>query len=215
MIIKTFFPKLIHKWYKIKRELWLRRLRRKNRNHSFSLIANDCIGGTISFDLAETFRSPTVKVLILNDQFLAFVKELKYYLSCEMEEKKNSGKSYPVGVLVPKDDRHIPIELHFAHDTRFDVPYQKWMKRRQRVNYDELYFIWHFFDDDDERDVREFDRMDIRKLIILHKPMEGIRNGVVVDCYNEDPYSGKILSLVERTGKRYLDEVDYIRFLND
>ena len=89
------------------------------------------------------------------------------------------------------------------------------MKRRQRVNYDELYFIWHFFDDDDERDVREFDRMDIRKLIILHKPMEGIRNGVVVDCYNEDPYSGKILSLVERTGKRYLDEVDYIRFLND
>ena len=95
MIIKTFFSKLIHKWYKIKRELWLRRLRRKNRNHSFSLIANDCIGGTISFDLAETFRSPTVKVLILNDQFLAFVKELKYYLSCEMEEKQNSGKSYP------------------------------------------------------------------------------------------------------------------------
>ena len=210
----TIVVKGINYWYRIKRELWLKHIRRENRNHSFSLIANDCIGGTISYDLKEEFRSPTVKVLIPNDCYLKFVTDLEYYLSCEIKEKLNSGKPYPVGVLVPKDEEHIPIELHFEHDTCWDVPYKKWVKRCQRVNYEKLYFIWHFFDEDDERDIRVFDSLNIRKLIILHKQIQGIKNGVVVNCYDEDPYSGKILTVIDRTGKRYLDEVDYIGFLN-
>lgn len=209
-----FFTKCKNVLNRVRRILWLKHLRRNNRNHTFSLIANDCIGGTISYDLAETFRSPTIKVLIPNDCYLSFVKNLKYYLSCDVVEKENSGKDYPVGVIVPKDDQHIPIELHFEHDSCFEVPYEKWMKRCKRVNFDELYFIWHFFDEEDEGQLRVFDSMNIRKLIILHEPIEGIQHCAVVDCYRKDPYSGKILAVVDRTGKRYLDEVDYIGFLN-
>ena len=197
-----------------RRERWLKQLREKNHNHDFSLITNDCVGGVICHDLGEQFRSPTVNLWIPNEHYLAFVQNLEYYLSCEIEEVPDDSKPYPVGRIIPKDGQHIPVEINFQHYPSFEEGVEKWKERSKRVNYDRLYFIWHFFDDDDEEDVRLFDNADIRKLIILHKIIDGIRNCKVVDCYNEDPYSGKILSVIEKTGKRYLDAVDYIGFLS-
>lgn len=199
---------------RVKRERWLKQLRKANRNHDFSLITNDCVGGVICHDLGEQFRSPTVNLWIPNAHFLAFVQDLKYYLSCEIRETPDASKSYPVGTIIPKDDAHIPVEVNFEHYVSFEDGYAKWKERSKRVNYDRLYFIWHFFDDDHSERILAFDRLDARTLAILHEPVEGIKNGAVVNCYNEDPYNGKILSVIEKSGKRYLDDVDYIGFLS-
>ena len=210
-----FFEKTVNYCRTLKRERWIKKLRKRNRNHDFSLITNDCVGGVISHDLGEQFRSPTVNLWIPQDQFLAFAKELRYYLSCEIIEKPDGSKPYPVGQIVPKDDKHIPIEVNFMHYDSFEEGYSKWKQRSARVNYDRLYFIWHFFDNPDTESLREFDRWDVRKLSILHEPIEGVRNCRIVSCYNVDPHNGKILDVVEKTGKRYLDEVDYVSFLSD
>ena len=202
-------------WRRIKRERWLKRLRKKNQNHSFSLISNDCVGGVIYHDLGEQFRSPTVNLWIPNSQFLEFAQNLKYYLSCEIKETPDAAKSYPVGTIIPKDDQHIPIEVNFMHYPSFEAGYEKWKERSARVDYDNLYYIWHFFDDDDNTErLKLFDCWNVRKLSILHKPISGICNCEVTNCYNQDPHDGKILDVVPKTGKRYLDEIDYIGFLN-
>ena len=101
--------------------------------------------------------------------------------------------------------------MHYAS---FEEGVAKWKERSARVNYDRLFFIWHFFDDPHVERIEEFDRWDARKLAILHEPIEGIKTCSVVDCYNVAPHSGKILDVVEKSGKRFLDEVDYIGFLN-
>lgn len=196
-----------------KRENWLKQLQKKNANHDFSLITNDCIGGVISHDLGEQFRSPTVNLWIPNAHFLAFVKDLEYYLSCEIKETPDDTKPYPVGTIIPKDNQHIPITINFMHYASFEEGYQKWKERSARVNYDRLYFIWHFYDDDCTERIKAFDGWSARTLAILHKPVEGLCCSEVVSCYNENPYNGKILSVIEKTGKRYLDDVDYISFL--
>ncbi len=210
----SVFVKGVNYWRRIKRERWLRQLRKRNHNHDFSLITNDCVGGVISHDLGEQFRSPTVNLWLPQDQFLTFAQDLKYYLSCEIRETPDDTKPYPVGTIIPKDEQHIPIQVNFMHYHSFAEGYAKWKERCARVNYDRLYFIWHFFDDDHIEDVRAFERWDVRKLLILHEPIEGVRNCEVTDCYDHDPHNGKILDIIEKTGKRYLDEIDYIGFLN-
>ena len=210
----SLFEHGINYWRRLKRERWLRELRNRNHNHDFSLITNDCVGGVISHDLGEQFRSPTVNLWIPQKEFLRFAQDLAYYLSCEIKETPEASKPYPVGTVMPKDDEHIPIQVNFMHYRTFEEGYAKWRERSARVNYDRLYFIWHYFDEDTTERLEAFDRWDARKLIILHAPISGIRNCEVTDCYNQDPHSGKILDVVEKTGKRYLDEIDYIGFLN-
>ena len=211
----AIMKKGINCWRGCKRTLWLKRLRGRNHNHSFSLITNDCIGGVIYHDLGEQFRSPTVNLWIPNDCFLEFAQNLKYYLSCELKETPDACKPYPVGTVVPMDDAHIPIEVNFVHYPSFEAGYAKWKERSARVDYDRLYYIWHFFDDEHTERIRAFDRWNVRKLAIVHEPMEGLRACEVTGCYNQDPHNGKILDVVEKTGKRYLDEIDYIGFLNE
>ena len=208
------FEKGINLWRRIKRERWLKQLRRRNSDHDFSLITNDCVGGVICHDLGEQFRSPTVNLWLRNDQFLEFAQNLEYYLSCDIIETPDDTKPYPVGTIIPRDDKHIPIEVNFMHYPSFEEGYAKWKERSERVNYDRLYFIWHFFDEADTDDIKRFNGWNVRKHIILHEPIEGIEKCTVVSCYNENPHNGKILDVVPRTGKRFLDEWDYVSFLN-
>lgn len=210
----SIVTKGINFWRMLKRERWLKRLRTLNHNHDFSLITNDCVGGVISHDLNEQFRSPTVNLWIPNAHFLEFAQNLEYYLSCEITETTDVSKTYPVGTIVPKDDQHIPIEVNFMHYSSFEEAYGKWKERSARVNYDRLYFIWHYYNEDSTERLKEFDRWDARKLAIVHAPAKGIQHCEVTHCYDTDPYNGKILAVVEKTGKRYLDEIDYIGFLN-
>ena len=210
----TILSKGIHYWSGIKRKIWLKRLRKKNCNHSFSLITNDCIGGVIYHDLGEQFRSPTVNLWIPNDCFLEFIMDLSYYLSCEIKQKQDDSKSYPVGTIVPKDDQHIPIEVNFMHYPSFEEGYSKWRERSTRVNYDRLYFIWHYYDDANLDRLKTFDSWNVRRIAVLHEPIDGIHNYIVTSCYDQNPYNGKILAVLKKTGKRYLDEIDYIGFLN-
>ena len=214
MELKGFFTRVINYRNRIRRERWLKQLRKKNGNHSFSLITNDCVGGVISHDLGEQFRSPTVNLWIPNEHFLEFAQNLKYYLSCEIRETPDEDKPYPVGTIIPKDDQHIPIQVNFMHYRSFDEGYEKWKERSARVDYDRLYFIWHYFGDVSPERLKTFDNWDVKKLAILHEPVSGVRHCCVTTCYDHDPRNGKILDVVDKTGKRYLDDIDYLGFLN-
>ena len=80
--------------------------------------------------------------------------------------------------------------------------------------HDRLYFIWHSYDDVYTDRISAFDHWNVRKFTILHEPIKGIRDYEVTHCYDQDPHNGKVQDVVEKTGKRHLDEIDYIGFLN-
>lgn len=209
-----FFSKCKNLWYRVKRDLWLKQLRKRNQNHNFSLVTNNCVGGVICHDLGEQFRSPTVNLWIPNDCFLAFAQNLQYYLSCEIEEIQDESKPYPVGRIIPQDEQHIPITLYFQHYQSFEEACAKWKERSKRVNYDQLYFIWDYDKNECSDELLMFDRWDVRKLVILHEPIRGIQHFELTTCYQNAPQHGKLLKVIEETGKRYLDEIDYLGFLN-
>lgn len=184
-----------------KRRAYIAGLRERLDNKDFSLITNNCIGGVISHNLGLQFRSPTINLYIRGAEYLALVKDLKYYLSCEMIQD-NQDVCFPVGLIVPKDDEHIPIRIWFQHYKSYEEAKSKWEERSKRINYDNLYYIWEFYDNlYDCNLICEFDSLPIKKMCLLHKDIPGIENKYVFDCGGEVWEEGKLFQNDGFSGK--------------
>lgn len=197
------------------RQKYCTELRKRNDNHTFTLITNNCIGGVIYHNLGEQFRSPTINLFISGDEYLPFVKGIREYLSetTELVEVINSGREYPVGKLHAKDSSLPDITVYFQHYDSFEEARNKWHERCKRVNWEDISFIWEFYEGlHNYKHLLEFDSLNIKKKIILHKEDCSIKNAFVVNEGEVTP--GKILEYEAGGIKRYLDQFDYVEFLN-
>lgn len=193
----------------------LNRLNRKRlRNHDFSIISSNCVGGVISHELGEKFNSPTVNLYILPEDYIKFLKNLKFYINqANLIEDfiQSKEKGYPVGMLAD-------IRLYFVHYLTFYQAEQKWYERCKRINWSNLYIMMVERDSCTADNISEFDilpynhkiifttsrRLDIKSSYYIPGTVDN--NDEVIDlCL----YKGKF------TGKRWIDDFDYIDFLND
>ena len=212
-----FLHKTCYRIRKNKEKRFLSKLRKKNHQEHVSIICNNCVGGVIYHNLGLRFDSPTINLFIKGEEYLAFCKDLYYYSCCQMVESIDSMKNgYPVGVLLPKDDQHIPVSIYFQHYKSFEQAKEKWDERFSRVDYKNLFWILEFYDTIYKPDLMyEFDKLPYEnKMIITHKRFPDLRNASCVSCYKEDKPRGRILEYKGITGKRYLDEIDYVGFIN-
>lgn len=198
-----------------KRKRWIKHQRCRYKNSDVTIVANNCVGGVMYHDLGLKFLTPTVNLFFKADEYLEFAKNFQYYMQCELQEKADNTRNYPVGVIVPLDDAHIPIHLFFQHYTSFKEAANKWNERKRRINYQKICFIWEFYDTlYDLRLAEEFDKLPVKKLLITHRYIEGLSSQCVVNCYDNDKPIAKILEVNKKTGRRYLDEIDWVSFLN-
>ena len=120
------------------------KIRRKQINcDNFTIISNNCWGGTVYQSYGLKYNTPTVGMFFLAEDYIKFVYNIKEYLSYELEfiepkESKHTGKSiesltYPIGKL--KD-----IELHFMHYKTNEEAKEKWERRCKRINWDKMLF---------------------------------------------------------------------------
>lgn len=166
-------------------------------------------GGVILHELGERFNSPTVNLFFKAEDYLKFLENLDYYLKQALVEVE-SEKNYPVAKL---DD----ITIYFMHYSSFDEAKTTWKKRVARINKNNLYVIFVQQSGCTERVLEEFDKLPYKhKLALTSEPMSEIKcsycipgtaqsNGEVMDLCK---YEGKF------TGKRWIDEYDYVGFLN-
>lgn len=198
------------------KKLYLHSLRSRNSNYDFTLITNNCVGGIIYHNLGLQFKSPTINLYIKGEEFLSFVTHLKYYLQCELKEEAVEGLAYPVGVLLPDDDSHIPVHVYFQHYKSFAEASAKWIERCKRVNWENIFFLWEYYDDVYGTElIKEFDKLPIKKCCLLHHDIEGVSNKMVIVCGSGEPWrNGLIFCNDGISGKMYLDQFDYVSFLN-
>lgn len=120
--------------------------RRKIQFTDFTIISNNCWGGTVYESYGIKKMSPTVGMFIMPEDYLKFVSNLDYYLSQELifvepDESKwkvelgNKGNwgTYLIGKL---DD----IELQMLHYHDKEMALSKWKSRVKRVNKNRLIF---------------------------------------------------------------------------
>lgn len=199
-----------------KEKKYLKLLRERNQNTNPTIVCNNCVAGVIYHNLGLKFYSPTINLFIKGEEYLEFVKNFKYYSECDLVEIEDNSKEYPVGKLLAKDDNHIDIHIYFQHYSSFEEAKNKWIERYSRVNWNNIYYIWEFYDSIyDINLMYDFDNLALdNKIILAHRKFDDLKNYFEITCYTDDKPTAKILDYMGFSGKRYLEEFDYIHFLN-
>lgn len=120
---------------------FLRRCRLKNQD--FSIISNNCWGGLISQYYGLPYNSPTCGILIGGPDYIKFCKNIKYYLSLKLnfinyevskyKEEFRNFNPHPVAKLGD-------IEIYFPHYHSETEAAEKWYRRINRINWDNIIF---------------------------------------------------------------------------
>lgn len=191
---------------------WVDRLRLKNKN--FSILSNNCVPGYVYHRFHLEYNTPTVWNFIFPDEFIRFLKNYRWYLQqplkfrdvsqhkCTLEDKSECTLNkihggYPIGVL--GDD----VEIHFLHYRTAEQALDKWIKRVQRVNYDNLFFVLSDCNEFKEEYLQEFDMLPSQhKIFISNKPRKDCRYGIWVKEIGSEKYAA--------TFQRYIDAVKWL-----
>lgn len=131
-------------WRRLLTILWRRR---RLKNHRFTILSNRCIGGVMTHNVGERFRSPTVNLIIPDDAFMTFCCHVRDYSDCPLEQPKEEDQhlfsqvNYPVGI-VRGNSKNLPdIPVFFVHYQSFEQAKEKWETRFRRMNYDDLFIM--------------------------------------------------------------------------
>lgn len=124
-----------------------KKLRRKGLiNNDFTIISNNCWGGLIYQSYGLPYRSPTIGLFFPAKDYVRFVYDFDHYIRLsllfikpedskwfdKMKDKSNWG-TYPIGIL-------NDIEIHFLHYKDADEAYEKWERRKNRINFNNLIY---------------------------------------------------------------------------
>lgn len=165
-------------------------------------------GGVITHELGQRHNSPTVNLYMLPTEFIRFVSNLDYYLSCEIEEVYTEN-TYPVGRI---DD----VRLYFVHYTDFEAAKKKWKERCKRVNRNNIYVIMCERDGCTYEDLLHFDKLQYaHKVVFTAREYPQIHSSYHIPGTN---LNGEVRDICayksKKTAERWIDDFDFIDFLN-
>ena len=191
------------------------------KNYDMSIISNNCWGGEIYDKYSLPYKSPTIGLYFFSKDYIRFISNLKYYLSLDLQFIsaedavssaniiKNDGKDAIIGVL---DD----VEIVFQHYSTKEEAYDKWNRRKARVNFDNLLIKCNDQNGFDEEDYRKFQSLkyDNKILLTANKDWLEGKDVVYVKKYSSVGY---VISDVASKGflftKRYF-HIDTTEILN-
>ena len=206
--MRGIYKKLRNFCWKRRRQKVNKTLRAKFNNPSVSIISNNCTGGVISHDLGLKFRSPTVNLFMVAEDFIKFCENLEHYLQVDTIQKiLDDTRNYPVGKL---DD----ITLYFVHYKTFEEACEKWLERRKRVNLNNIRIFGCDRDGMTSELMDRFDKLPYPKVLFTHLPIER-PNAYYIKGYEKEKEVGFVLDGIGWSGKRVIDQFDYITFLNE
>lgn len=128
-----------------------------------TLITNNCWGGVICNNYGMEFKTPTINLQILPEEFPDFCENLEWYMSRELVEcrrLRSWHKEYLKNMFqeVPKFPmgRIGDILVVFQHYESFEEAKEKWDKRKKRVDYESIGYLFHVKDERYSKYAKEF-----------------------------------------------------------
>ena len=123
--VKRYIRKIFSPFY---------RLRLKSKD--FTIISNNCWGGIIYDKLGIQYQTPTIGCYFFSNDYIKFISNLKYYLNVDLKQINFEDSQYKNfidcnSIIGKLED----IEIIFVHYTSFNEAYEKWNRRKKRINY--------------------------------------------------------------------------------
>lgn len=114
-----------------------------------SIIANNCCGVRLLEDLNVRWDSPTIAVQIMPEEYTKFCQNIKWYMEQDIKEYKDfseehvkyfakmygGGIDFVVGLCGD-------VAIVFQHYDTWAKAKEKWDKRKARIDYDNLNFLF-------------------------------------------------------------------------
>lgn len=200
----------------LRRRRVTRKMRTRFGQNEITIISNNCSAGFIYNALGLQFSSPTINLYIGDDDFLAFVLNLSSYLNGALVEDKLADRDYPVGKLSPADGGR-PIAVFFQHYEAFEQARDAWNRRKQRVHRNRFVVLWELLDCKKMASYStKLEAAGIDYQFIVHdRRMRGAARTFVSEGYARAGTAGRLFDKRGVSGKRYIDEFDYVDWLKD
>lgn len=179
------------------------------KNKDFSVISSNCNGAFILHDLGMPFNSPFVNLWIKPDDFVKMLKNLHYYLDCDLQFIEEDHISYPVGCL---DD----IKIYFQHYSSPEDAKAQWVKRMKRMNFDNLFILATDRDGCTYQNLIDFDALPYEnKIIFTHISYPEFKSAYYLEGWESESSVGMCFDYKNRfTIKKHYDEFDYVSWFN-
>ncbi len=203
-----FFTKAINKIKIIEHSIYLNNKRKKLKHKNPTIISNNCVGGVISHDLGQQFRSPTVNLYFKASDYIRFISDLQHYLSLDVVETE-TDLPYPVGVLGD-------IKVFFMHYHSFSEAKEKWNERKKRIDFNNIYYMMTEIEGCSKEIMKQFDSLSYKKKVLFtHKEYPDIGCSHYVKGFENEVELGIITDPKPIFWqRRYIDDYDYVSFLN-
>lgn len=213
-MFKNFINKFINGIMILPRKIYHKHLQKKITNTEPTIISSDCLGGMIYHTLNLKFMSPTINLFFSKNDFISFVNNLDGFLSADLQEHKQNQASYPIGIL---EFNKKQISIHFMHYKTFEDAKNKWNERKKRINLNNIFVLQLIDSGLTEEDIAKFNAIPYKnKLLITNENSTNNENTITLKVFSKNYYPGKLFSYKSRFSlKRYMDDIDYITFLNN
>ena len=185
----------------------LKRLQLKNRQPT--IIASNCIGTFMYYDMKLRFNSPTINLSFDMNDYVRFLENLPWYLEQPVVPCKDERFDFPCGMIGD-------VEIRFNHYKTFEEAAAKWNERKQRIDWDNLFIIGINGDNCTYESLRRFDALPYKnKVIFTHKPYPEFPSAHYLPGFEDRDGIGRATDFQDQfLIRRYMDNFDYISFLN-
>lgn len=182
------------------------------RNHDFTIICNNCIGGCVYHDFHAEFLSPTINLYIPFPDFITFLKNIKEALEAPVENIGIDSNGTPRGRIKILGGG---ITLVFLHYKDFEEANDAWERRKSRINWNNLFIVLVERDGCTLNDLREFNSLPFEhKIAFTYRKYDDIDNSFVIRNCSEQHQLGNIMQWSGKLGTKFYDQFNWIRFLN-
>lgn len=182
----------------------------KLKNNNPTIIASNCNGEFIYYDLGLKFLTPTINLSFDMNDFVKMVENLEWYMKQPIMPYEDSRFDYPTGMLGD-------IEIRFNHYETFEEAVSKWEERKKRINWDNLFIMGIDGDNCTYDSIKKFDNLPYKnKVIFTNKSYPEFKSSYFIKGFEDKKGVGVLLYFKEKQFRirRYLDDFDYVKFLN-
>ena len=183
--------------------------RHKLRNRNATIISSNCNGEFMYYDMRLPFLSPTINLSFDMNDYVKLLDNLRWYMSQPIMPCEDKQFDFPCGMLAD-------IKIRFNHYKTFEEAVEKWEERKKRINWDNLYVVAIDGDNCSEESIQRFDALPFKhKVIFTHCPRPDIKSAFYLKGFeNQQGVGAAIYFKKQFRIRRYLDDFDYIAFLN-
>ena len=166
---KMIFDRIAVKYEEISNKAISDIRRKALNNDDFTIISNNCWGGHVYRRFGLQYKSPTVGLYFYSDEYIRFLKDLENNLYGDIRIINSYDSKYKDDLLRKNQSDVViglinnSIEVVFLHYHSPEEAIEKWRRRAERVNMDNLIVKFSQMNNCSIRNLMDFSDLNIRK----------------------------------------------------